>query len=105
MNIFGYNLKFSGNYHFGQPQDPERDWRIIMTLALVVLVVFLIVSVWLFFQVRSGNLGSTAQNKVEPPTSVLHRQALENKTDRYRQLRSRYELMQDSQPDIPNPAR
>jgi cytoskeletal protein RodZ len=105
MKLFGYNITVPGRLSFGQPDAPESDWQVATISSLVLLVVFLLVSGWLFWQVRSGQFGSQEDTKTTLDSTVLNKEALDQATARYERLRSRYELLKDNQPDISNPAR
>jgi uncharacterized protein YpmS len=108
MKLFGWDTDRLSleTFGFGSPRNTERDWRILLVVALVLLIVFVSFSAWTFLRVEAGNLASVDTSDLSNNQSVtLDREQLNQAVADFQKERATFDLLRDRQPNIPNPSR
>lgn len=107
MKLFGWDTNnfsvTSGG--FGSPHNTSRDWRILLLIGLVLLVVFVGFAIWTFTEIDSGDFVSASDDSSRSQPVTLNREQLNQAVADFQKKRATYDLLRDRQPEIPNPAR
>lgn len=107
MKIFGWETgKLSvDTAGFGAPRNAGRDWRILLIVSFVLLVVFAGFSIWTFSQVKAGNFSTASGDTTNDESMTLDREQLNQAVADFQKERATFDLLRDRQPDMSNPAR
>lgn len=107
MKLFGWetdNLSLSFG-SFASPHNTGRDWRILLAVSFVLLIVFVSFSAWTFMRVDAGSLASANNDLSSSESVTLNRSQLNQAVADFQKERATYDLLRDRQPNISNPAR
>ena len=107
MKIFGWETSnvSVGTAGLGAPRNTGRDWRMLLIVSFVLLVVFAGFSVWTFSQVKTGNFATASGNTANSKSITLNREQLNQAVADFQKERATFDLLRDRQPNISNPAR
>ncbi len=110
MNIFGFETseaskKLPSFQAFGEPRKRKRDWFILFMAVCAIFAVMSIYSLWTFYQVQAGSFSTAAEDQSSSEKSItIDREKLNQTVSDYRKQEATFDLLRNTQPDIPNPS-
>ena len=82
---------------------PYRDWGILMLACLLVIILFILISAYLFLKIRSGEL-IVATPDTSISTKTINAKALREDLTFFRARETIYNQLLDEAPDVRDPA-